>query len=807
MTFAYFALLALLAAVQDDPAVTALPGFKVEAVYTVPKATEGSWVAMTFDPKGRLLVSPQQGKLLRVTLGPGGAKVEPLDVQVGDAQGLLCAFGSLYVTGNGPKGCGFYRLKEAGDGYGEAELLKAWPGGMGEHGPHAILRGPDQKLYCIVGNHVKPPAGLAATSPHKNWQEDLLLPRMWDPNGHAVGITAPGGYIVRTDRDGKEWEMFCAGFRNEYDAAFSADGELFTFDSDMEWDIGTPWYRPTRIYHCVTGGEFGWRSASGKWPVWYPDNLPMAADIGLGSPTGMVFGTGAKFPAKYQRALFALDWAYGKIFAVHLTPDGASHAGSFEPFVTGKPLNVADVEIGPDGAMYFVCGGRGTQSRLYRVTYAGSESTEPVAPGKPNELVELRRKLEAFHGKKDPQAVRIAWPHLNHSDRFVRFAARIAIEHQDVESWKYRALNETLPTASLEACLALARSADKALLPRIVEALNRLGAPWDKIGEDEKLSLYRAYQVAFARMGPPDAATAASVAEKLDKVFPTGREAENRELCQILLYLEHPAAVKKTLDLLARATSQQEQLHYGFHLRTAKAGWTMDLRKQYFAWFNDATQKLKGGHSFQGFIRNSRTEAMTLLTPQERSELDPIIRLAYLPPKSAAAAAPVVKAWAMEDLLPDLEAPLRGRNFNSGKAAFEKAQCFACHRFGQEGGSTGPDITAAASRFNRKDLLESILLPSKVISDQYNNTIYQKESGDVVVGRAVKDDGLKLTIKPNPIDEATVELAKKDIKASKPSPVSPMPEALVNILKKEEILDLLAYIESGGDKGHAVFKK
>jgi putative heme-binding domain-containing protein len=793
------------------PPVTALEGFKVEVLYTVPKE-QGSWVCMTFDPKGRLIVSPQDGNVLyRLAFPAGGGEpqVEKIQAKVGSAQGLLHAFGSLYVTGNGPQGTAFYRLKETGDSFEDAVCLKKWPGGMGEHGPHAILLGPDRKLYCVIGNHVKVPPGLSERSPHRNYQEDLLLPRLWDPNGHAVGCLAPGGYFLRTDPEGKEWEMWCGGFRNQYDAAFSPEGELFTYDSDMEWDIGTPWYRPTRVYHLVQGGEYGWRSASGKWPAWYPDNLPMVLDVGLGSPTGLVFGTGAKFPPKYRRALYALDWAYGKIYAVHLKASGASYEGRPEVFVQGKPLNVADVEIGPDGAMYFVCGGRGTQSRLYRVTYTGPEVKDegPGEDPRAAELRALRRRLEAFHGRKDPDAVKVAWPYLNHADRWVRFAARIAIEHQDVELWKHKALNETLPAASLEALLALSRCGGKELLPRVLESLGRLGVPWDKIGEDEKVALYRVYQVAFCRMGPPDEAWRKMLIERFDKLYPAPREIENRELCQLLVYLGAPTAVPKTLALLARAESQQEQLHYAFHLRNVKQGWTVGERRAYFEWINRALKTLTGGHSFLGFIRNIRTEVLAALSEAERKELDAIIAAGYLPPKTNRAPAPVVQKWTMDDLLPELDQVSSGRSFNRGRDAFARAQCLACHRFGAEGGSVGPDLTAVASRFSRKDLLESIVLSSKVISDQYNNTLFQKADGDVLVGRVVKEDAEKVYLRTDPLDDKITEVRKKDIRASKPSPVSPMPDGLLDTLRKPEIWDLLAYLESGGNPNHANFKK
>ncbi len=91
-----------------------------------------------------------------------------------------------------------------------------------------------------------------------------LLPHYNDSRGHAAGIMAPGGEILRSDDDGKTWKRVVAGFRNEYDFAFNADGELFTFDSDMEWDVGLPWYRPVRVNHCPIGAEFGWRNGIGQ---------------------------------------------------------------------------------------------------------------------------------------------------------------------------------------------------------------------------------------------------------------------------------------------------------------------------------------------------------------------------------------------------------------------------------------------------------------------------------------------------------------------------------------------------------------
>src|ERR1044071_7009693 len=214
------------------------------------------------------------------------------------AMELCDAHNSLDVNGRGPRGVGLYRLVDANHNdqfeAGEEHLLKNFEGDT-EHGYHAVVPGPDGMIYVMNGNHTKVPPGMAADSPHRNYAEDLLLARQWDPNGHAKGVLAPGGYVLRTDPEGRDWSLICGGFRNTYDLDFNTDGELFTFDSDMEWDIGAPWYRPTRINHCVSGGEYGWRSGSGKWPVYYPDSLPGNLDVGLSSPTGGKFGAKSRF--------------------------------------------------------------------------------------------------------------------------------------------------------------------------------------------------------------------------------------------------------------------------------------------------------------------------------------------------------------------------------------------------------------------------------------------------------------------------------------------------------------------------------
>lgn len=789
-------------------------GFQAELLYSVPSETQGSWVNMTPDPRGRLIVSDQYGSLYRVTPGADAAttKVDKLNVDIGAAQGLLYAFDSLYVMVNGKAadGSGLYRVQDTdGDDQFDSVKLLRKINGAGEHGPHAILLGPDGKsLYVCGGNHTDLPNPETSCVP-RNWQEDQLLPRMWDAGGHAVGKLAPGGWICKTDPEGKSFELIGCGFRNEYDLAFNPAGELFTYDADMEWDIGSPWYRPTRVCNVTSGSEFGWRSGTGKWPTYYPDSLPAAVDIGPGSPTGITFGTGARFPAKYQQALFIADWSFGMIYAVHLQPDGSSYSGQFERFATASPLPVTDIVINPhDGAMYFTIGGRRTQSGLYRITYSGNEDTSPVVPGddEGTSLRKLRAQLEALHVPNHPDAIRTAWPYLAHQDRFLQYAARIAIEHQPVAEWSKAALVEKDPRALIVAMVALARCGDNSLQSKIIAALG--GIRWNELSASDQLGLLRAYGLAFARMGQPSPEDRAAVLQRLDGLFPAASQPLNRELSQLLIYLEAPEVVGRTLKLLAAAPTQEEQIQYVLALRSLKTGWTMDQRRQYFGWFTQSGG-FRGGNSFPKFLRNIREEAATNLSQQEAVALASLIKAepASRDVNQAVKARPHVQKWTVADLLDDVGNELKGRNFARGREMFAAAACFKCHRFKYEGGIIGPDLTGVGKRFTPQYVLESLIEPSKAVSDQYQASVFVTSTGQTVIGKVANLNGKNLMVITNMLEPGTFTQVNVDtIEEQSVSPVSMMPTGLLDTLTRDEILDLVAYLRSGGDPHDEAFQ-
>ncbi|MBX3178906.1 MAG: c-type cytochrome [Candidatus Hydrogenedentes bacterium] len=825
-----------------------LPGFKAERLYTVPKGVQGSWVAVANAPDGGLYVSDQDDAGLfhvkPAALGQADAKtvVTPLSAAISSAQGLLWAHGGLYVHVNSGGKSGLYKLTDT-DGDGDLETvtkLSDIPGG-GEHGPHAIIPAEDgDNLYIAAGNHTDLPA-LSGSRVPTNWSEDHLLPRQWDARGHAKGRMAPGGWVAKVTPDGKQWELYSIGYRNEYDIALNTEGEMFTFDADMEWDMGTPWYRPTRVNHVVSGSEFGWRSGTGKWPAYYEDSLPAVVDIGPGSPTGVVFGTGAKFPAKYQHALYILDWTFGTIYAVHLKPEGASYTGVKEEFISGSPLAVTDAVIGADGAFYFAVGGRGTQSALYRVYYAGDEATAPAVRKDPPAAVEarkIRRSLEAFHGHADPAAADALWPYLGSSDRFLRYTARVALEWQPVDQWKDRALKENNPQAAASAFIALARQGDAALQPALLDSMARFNLT--AMPESAALGMLRAYGLSFLRQGRPDQPAIGRVISQLDFMLPSKSDNLNAELLQVLVYLDAPGIIDKGLALMAEARPEAipnwaellkrnqgyggtilamldnhppaRKINYAFMLRNVRYGWTMPQREQYFQFIIDAA-KYPGGASYSGFLANIRDEALENCSEAEKVALAPITgqSLEALPAFEIKELKGTDTPWTLETALAAVRAKgLRQRNFENGRNAYYASGCAQCHRFDGAGGAVGPDLSSVANKFSVEDILEAIIEPSKVISDQYSSSIIRlnnfTEYEGIVINHSGAEEEGRMTIYPKALNADPIEVKTADVESIEPSRLSQMPQGLLDFMSEDEMLDLLGYLQSKGNPEASVFE-
>ena len=797
------------------------PGFKLEKIYDV-KKEEGSWVALTEDGKGRLIAADQYGKLYRVTPAPltgGETKVEPLNIPIGGAHGLLWHEGMLYIVVNEKENeNGVWMVKETADGWEAPKLAIPIKAG-GEHGVHSVVLSPDKQwIYLVAGNFTALPA-VTDSFPAKIWDEDQLLPRNPDGNGHAANIFAPGGWIARFKPDGTSLQLVSMGQRNTYDVAFHDSGELFSYDADMEYDFGMPWYRPTRINHVVPGGEMGWRNGTGKWPEYYEDSMAPVLNIGPGSPTGLLAGRGFKAPAKYQQAIYAFDWTFATIYAVHLTPKGASFDSTKEEFVAGAGLPLTDGIITKDGTMYFATGGRRISSALWRVTYTGAEPTAP-APGKFAKVAE-RDKLAGY--TVDPATTKVdeIWELLGSEERTIRFMAKAALERLPDTSWAVKLKTEQNVSRIIAASMALARLDAKANRDLVLGALDRI--EWAKLSTHQKLNWLRAAGLVFIRSGEPNDAERAKVLAKIDASFPSGERFLNYELARMLCYLQAPGVVARTLDLMDKEPAPEPepwaelisrngqyggdisrmmedhpptaQIHYLYCLRSVKGPWQAGERQRVYAWFREI-EKSKGGKSFGKFMIRIREQVYENGTAEEKRIF---AADAKAPAQNLMADLPNIagpgRAWTVDEVVKLAETGLEGRDKKKGENMYRASLCAACHRFGALGGAQGPDLSNLAGRFTVRDLAESIIEPNKVISDQYGFHAITTNDGKMTVGKILEEKDEILIIANNPFDyEQKVEVMRSDIKENKLSEISPMPAGMINRLNPEELKDLFAYL-------------
>ena len=265
----------------------------------------------------------------------------------------------------------------------------------------------------------------------------------------------------------------------------------------------------------TSGSMYGWRNGTGKRPEFYRHSSP---------------GRQRRTRFAYRRDLWLWSQVSGKISKGNLPSRlelgqnlRGSHGtrrgdlqGDHGNVHYRNPLPVADAIIHPeDGAMYFVIGGRKVQSGLYRVTYQGKDSTKPyVHKTQTNELTGLRRQLETLHAGSNPKALELAWPHVDHSDRFVRWAALMAIQRLPTKQWATKAQGKR-PWKTGEFTHLFGEGfridpfhrkptdppVDLKTGRSIINSL--LQIKWDKLNGEEQLALVRAYQVTMVRFGKP----------------------------------------------------------------------------------------------------------------------------------------------------------------------------------------------------------------------------------------------------------------------------------------------------------------
>lgn len=714
----------------------------------------GSWVAMCADDRGRLYASDQNSGLFMVRpaarLGEL-SKIEPMPVVLAGCQGLCWHRGALYAVANGRES-GLLRIvdSDGDDRLDHAQWLARLDGG-GEHGPHAVVVAPDgEHLLVLCGNHTRVPP-LAASRVASDWGEDRLLPKLEDPNGHAVGIAAPGGFVCSVDADGKNWELLCCGFRNAYDLAALPDGRIITYDADMEWDMGLPWYRPTRLLEVRPGVDYGWRSGANKWPLDYPDTGKAICELGPGSPTGVVC---------HQDHLLALDWTFGTIHALPAFLD--------DPFVllTGAPFPVVDA-VSLDDRLLVLTGGRGLPSQLFA-----------FSPKLPAALGGLTRVLPPL------------------PEELTRLVAQ-----------------------------ARAGAATTELLPALA------AIDWASLSAAGRIAWLRAHALTLLRGKECSMAARAALGQRLLAMFPTGDDRVDADLAELLAFLQVEGLPTRAVPLLgplrygeppawasviarnanyggAIASMLQHmpptaQIAFAYSLACCKVGWSHALRSEFLTFLARARQR-KGGASYDGYLKQIGTRFWANCPPEQQVGLTELAAaaVAELPRFASTPSRGPGRHWTVAEAQAEL-APLGAPDLAAGRNLFHATGCANCHYFAGEGGSHGPDLSSLANKFSVADLLEAILLPSKVISDQYAGQVVTTHDGKALFGRASKHrQGSNETwhVVPATAQAEVVVLPAAQVRDVAPSPLSPMPERLVDGLSPAELHDLLGYLRSRGGR-------
>ena len=378
------------------------PGFVIERV--TPATKTDSDIVITFDSRGRLVVSRENDtpRMLLDHDGDGVYEAEKIITdRVRNCQGLWFDGPTLYGAcaeapvpapsaaapqgrGNQPAPpAGIFRMTDTnGDDVTDTFELLARLGRIQEHGPHAIRRAPDGRLMVLVGNNETiPDAALDLTSPVLRDRDGQFLPAL--PGQGSSRREGAHSALFTWHEATRRFAVFSGGNRNAYDFAFNLSGDAFLFDSDNEADIGTPWYREVRTVHQIPNGNYGYRNSSGKYPAYYLDSLPPVRDVGRGSPVGVETYSSYAYPREYFENLFEADWSRGRLLFTTLTPSGATFTARPDPaeFVHGEPLNITDVETGPDGFLYFTTGGRNTDGGVWRLRYTGAPPASPDMTG------------------------------------------------------------------------------------------------------------------------------------------------------------------------------------------------------------------------------------------------------------------------------------------------------------------------------------------------------------------------------------------------------------------------------------------
>lgn len=165
-----------------------------------------------------------------------------------------------------------------------------------------------------------------------------------------------------------------------------------------------------------------------------------------------------------------------------------------------------------------------------------------------------------------------------------------------------------------------------------------------------------------------------------------------------------------------------------------------------------------------------------------------------------------VRDWTVDELSPLLGRVEQNRSFDAGSGAFRDLGCLECHRFLDEGGGIGPDLTGIGKRQSRDELLVSLIEPSRKVAPEYATEVIVTRAGEVVEGRIEREDETRIVLRPAAAFAAPTEITKDEVAGRTVSARSSMPRGILSSLEEDAVLDLLAYLLSDGRRDAAAFR-
>lgn len=306
--------------------------------------------------------------------------------------------------------------KDAEDRIVSREVLLTGFGGVDhDHGLHAIVFGPDGRLYFNQGN-----TGLSVTdrSGRTVQSSSYLNDALNRPDaGFFQGVS------LRMNQNGTNLEVLAQNFRNPYELTVDSFGNVFQTDND---DDGNAW---TRLSYVMEGGNFGffgplhrtWNAdRGGHFHNELPGVVPNMLRLGPGSPCGLLIYEGTLLPARYRGFLIHAEAGRRIVGGYPVLGEGAGFTSRIEELAFGGAdtwFRPSDVAVAPDGSVFVAdwydpgVGGHNTgdrgggRGRIYRMAPPKHRASVPAvdltseaglvaAFGSPNQAVRYLAHME-----------------------------------------------------------------------------------------------------------------------------------------------------------------------------------------------------------------------------------------------------------------------------------------------------------------------------------------------------------------------------------------------------------------------------